>query len=57
MLSQLAMGSLVLCSLGDVGIKYAFKRPYGGFLALFGAGNGRTPPYRIHEAVDNLGYV
>ena len=42
---------------GHVGIKHAFERPYGGFLAILGAGNGHTLPYRIQEVVDGLNSV
>lgn len=45
----------LLARTGYLGIKKVFERPYGGFLAMFGAGNGRTPPYRIHEVIDKLG--
>ena len=47
----------LLARTGYVGIKKVFERPYGGFLAMFSAGNGQTPPYRIHEVVDNLGSI
>ena len=40
---------------GYVGIKKVFERPYGGFLAMFSAGNGQQPQWKIHEVVAGLG--
>lgn len=37
------------------GIKKVFERPFGGFLAMFSAGNGRDPPYKEDAIVDRLG--
>lgn len=47
----------LLARTGYVGIKKVFERPYGGFLAMFAAGNGRNPPFRIHEIVADLGSI
>lgn len=32
-----------------IGIKQVYERPYGGFLAAFGQGSGKDPPYRPEE--------
>ena len=48
------MGAL-LARGGYEGIKKAFERPFGGFLAMFSAGNGRDPPYREDAIVNQLG--
>ena len=37
------------------GIERVFERPYGGFLAAFGQGSGRTPEYRADEVAKGLG--
>ena len=37
------------------GIKKAFERPFGGFLAMFSSGNGKNPPYREDAIVHKLG--
>lgn len=37
------------------GIERVFERPYGGFLAAFGQGSGKTPEYRPDEIVKGLG--
>ena len=50
------LGSLLARS-GYGGIKKVFERPYGGFLAMFSAGNGRTPPYKLEEVTDQLGQL
>lgn len=50
------LGSLLARS-GYEGIKKVFERPYGGFLAMFSAGNGRTPPYKLDEVTDQLGHL
>ena len=44
----------LLASTGYVGIKKVFERPYGGFLAMFSAGNGQSPQWKIHEVVSGL---
>lgn len=48
------MGAL-LARGGYEGIKKAFERPFGGFLAMFSSGNGRDPPYREDAIVHRLG--
>ena len=48
------MGAL-LARGGYEGIKKAFERPFGGFLAMFSLGNGRDPPYREDAIVHKLG--
>jgi aconitate decarboxylase len=40
---------------GYAGIKQVFEEPYGGFLAVFGQGSGKEPPYLIDELVKELG--
>ncbi|KAK0647813.1 Cis-aconitate decarboxylase [Lasiodiplodia hormozganensis] len=40
---------------GYEGMRKVFERPYGGFLAMFSAGNERNPPWKIHEVVAGLG--
>ncbi|OJD32189.1 uncharacterized protein BKCO1_4000085 [Diplodia corticola] len=40
---------------GYEGMRKVFERPYGGFLAMFSAGNGRDPAWRVHEVVKGLG--
>ena len=40
---------------GYDGIKKVFERPFGGFLSMFSAGNGRDPPYREDAVVEGLG--
>ena len=40
---------------GYVGIKKVYERPYGGFLAVFGKGTGRDPPYLLDEITKGLG--
>jgi aconitate decarboxylase len=40
---------------GYEGIKQVFERPFGGFLAMFSAGNGKTPAYREDAIVEGLG--
>ena len=47
----------LLARTGYVGIHKVLERPYGGFLAMFAAGNGRTPSFRINEVVADLGSV
>ncbi|KAI4159532.1 MAG: hypothetical protein LQ342_006533 [Letrouitia transgressa] len=37
------------------GLKSAFERPYGGFLAMFSSGNGKSPPYKEQAIVHKLG--
>ncbi|KAE8153837.1 2-methylcitrate dehydratase PrpD [Aspergillus avenaceus] len=48
------LGALLARS-GYGGIKKVFDRPYGGFLAMFSQGNGKTPAYQPEEVVDQLG--
>jgi aconitate decarboxylase len=38
-----------------IGIKKVFEEPYGGFLAAFGQGSGKEPPYLVDELVKELG--
>ncbi|RVX69492.1 hypothetical protein B0A52_06556 [Exophiala mesophila] len=40
---------------GYVGIKKVYDRPYGGFLAQFSAGNGKSPQYLVEEIDKDLG--
>lgn len=40
---------------GYVGIKKVLERPYGGYLATFGKGIGRDPPYLLDEVTKGLG--
>ena len=40
---------------GYTGIKKVFEEPYGGFLAAFGQGSGKEPPYLADELVKELG--
>ena len=40
---------------GYTGIKKVFEEPYGGFLAAFGQGSGKEPPYSADELVKELG--
>lgn len=40
---------------GYVGIKNVYDRPYGGFLAQFSAGNGKSPQYLVGEIDKDLG--
>ena len=40
---------------GYGGIKKVFERPFGGFLAMFSSGNGKTPAYLEGAVVDGLG--
>lgn len=40
---------------GYEGMRKVFERPYGGFLAMFSAGNDRNPPWKIHEV--SLHYI
>lgn len=40
---------------GYAGIKKVFEEPYGGFLAAFGQGSGKEPPYLADELVKELG--
>ena len=47
----------LLARTGYVGIKKVFERPYGGFLAMFSAGNGQVPQWKIHEVTSELGRV
>lgn len=42
---------------GYVGIKKVFERPYGGFLAMFSAGNGENPQWKIQEVIAQLGNI
>lgn len=37
-----------------IGIKQVLERPYGGFLAAFTQGNGKTPAYREDEVTKGL---
>lgn len=37
------------------GIRKAFEQPFGGFLAMFSSGNGRSPAYQTEAVVDRLG--
>ena len=48
------MGAL-LARGGYEGIKQVFERPFGGFLAMFSSGNGKSPPYREEAIVEGLG--
>ena len=45
----------LLARRGYVGIKKVYERPYGGFLAQFGLGSGKTPLYRVDEVAKGLG--
>jgi hypothetical protein len=38
-----------------VGIKKSYKQEYGGFLAVFDKGSGKTPAYLVDEVVKELG--
>ena len=40
---------------GYKGIERVFERPYGGYLAAFGQGSGRTPEYLVDEVAKGLG--
>ena len=40
---------------GYKGIERIFERPYGGYLAAFGQGSGRTPEYLVDEVAKELG--
>ena len=40
---------------GYVGIKKVLERPYGGFLAMFGQGSGKSPEYVVEECTRGLG--
>ena len=40
---------------GYKGIERVFERPYGGYLAAFGQGSGRTPEYLVNEVAKELG--
>lgn len=40
---------------GYIGIKKVLERPYGGYLAVFGAGSGREPRYLVEEVTKELG--
>ncbi|EOD45266.1 putative cis-aconitic acid decarboxylase protein [Neofusicoccum parvum UCRNP2] len=42
---------------GYEGMRKVFERPYGGFLAMFSAGNERDPPYKVHEVAAGLGEI
>lgn len=42
---------------GFTGIKRVYEREYGGFLAQFSKGNGKTPQYRPEEISKALGEV
>ena len=37
------------------GIKNVFEEPYGGYLATFGQGSGKEPPYLLNELTKGLG--
>ncbi|PYH93836.1 2-methylcitrate dehydratase PrpD, partial [Aspergillus ellipticus CBS 707.79] len=45
----------LLARSGYKGMKKVLERPYGGFLAMFSSGNGRTPAYNIEEVIEGLG--
>lgn len=45
----------LLARTGYVGIKKVFERPYGGYLAMFGKGSGKTPEADIHQVAKDLG--
>ncbi|RAL03091.1 MmgE/PrpD family protein [Aspergillus ibericus CBS 121593] len=45
----------LLARSGYLGMKKVLERPYGGFLAMFSAGNERTPGYQVEEVVKGLG--
>jgi aconitate decarboxylase len=45
----------LLARRGYVGIKKVYEREYGGFLAMFGKGSGKTPPYLVDEVAKELG--
>ena len=45
----------LLARSGYVGIKKVYEREYGGFLAMFGKGSGKTPPYCVDEVAKELG--
>lgn len=47
----------LLARKGYIGIKKVYERPYGGFLAQFGKGNGQTPEYRTDEIAKDLGMI
>lgn len=34
---------------GYEGMRKVFERPYGGFLAIFSAGNGHDPAWKVDE--------
>ncbi|KZF20967.1 2-methylcitrate dehydratase PrpD [Xylona heveae TC161] len=38
-----------------LGIEKVLERPYGGYLAMFSAGNARDPPYLLSEITKQLG--
>ncbi len=40
---------------GYVGIKKVLEREYGGYLAMFGQGSGKEPPYKVDEVTKGLG--
>lgn len=40
---------------GYIGIKKVYERPYGGYLAAFGQGSGKTPEYLVDEITKGLG--
>ncbi|CAL5873592.1 uncharacterized protein PFLUO_LOCUS7873 [Penicillium psychrofluorescens] len=40
---------------GYTGIKNVFEEPYGGYLAVFGQGSGKEPPYLVDELTKGLG--
>lgn len=47
----------LLAKSGYAGIKNVFEEPYGGFLATFGQGSGKEPPYLVDELVKDLGQI
>jgi aconitate decarboxylase len=46
---------VLLARSGYVGIKKVLERSYGGFLAMFGQGSGKTPGYKVEEVTKGLG--
>lgn len=49
--------SALLARKGYTGIKNVFDEQYGGFLAVFGQGSGKEPPYLIDEITKDLGQI
>ncbi|TAQ91177.1 hypothetical protein B7494_g547 [Chlorociboria aeruginascens] len=47
--------SALLARSGYTGIRKVFERPYGGYLAMFSSGSGKTPPYKEEEIIKGLG--